>query len=79
MLKEKRYMNLPDLTPETCKDLCSGYKYFGLEFAQECYCGDDLSYEDEEDDLQCNMGCTGISNNITTVDDYMIIICATVF
>ena len=53
----KRY----DLTPEICKDLCSGYKYFGLEYSKECFCGDELWKNVEEDELQCNMGCTGIS------------------
>ena len=67
MLREQSYVNLPDLTPETCKDLCSGYKYFGLETGNQCFCGDDLSYKDELDELKCNSRCTGISNAIMTV------------
>ena len=69
MLKElKSYVNEPDLTPETCKDLCSGYKYFGLVYAKECYCGTAFRHKDEKDELECNRQCTGILNRISTVD-----------
>jgi len=63
MLKElKSHVNEPDLTPETCKDLCSGYKYFGLVYAKECYCGHGFRHKDEKDELECNRGCTGNSS-----------------
>ena len=60
MLREKSYLTQSDLTPETCKDLCAGYKYFGVANARDCYCGDDLKREEEKDELECNFACTGI-------------------
>ena len=69
MLKElKRYVDKPDLTPETCKDWCSGYKYFGLVYGIACHCGTDLRHKDEKDELECNYKCTGILNRISPVD-----------
>jgi len=61
MLREQYYVR-NDLTPDTCKDLCSGYKYFGVEYAKECFCGDYLRHKEEKDELQCNYQCPGNSS-----------------
>jgi hypothetical protein len=54
----------PDqMTVEVCQAACSGdgYKYFGLEFSRECYCGQSLPTVTAD---QCNMPCTGNSAEI---------------
>ncbi|KAF9450512.1 glycoside hydrolase family 71 protein [Macrolepiota fuliginosa MF-IS2] len=33
----------PDMTPETCQGLCAGYSFAGVEYGQECYCGNSLT------------------------------------
>jgi len=51
------------MTIEMCQAACSGdgYKYFGLEYAQECYCGQSLPTVTAN---QCNFPCTGNSAEI---------------
>lgn len=31
-----------NLTNEACAEFCQGYKYFGMEYGTECYCGNTL-------------------------------------
>ncbi|KAJ9121863.1 hypothetical protein QFC22_002486 [Naganishia vaughanmartiniae] len=33
------YTDTVGMTLETCATFCNGYKYFGTEYGQECYCG----------------------------------------
>ncbi|CCA72850.1 hypothetical protein PIIN_06786 [Serendipita indica DSM 11827] len=48
------------LTPQKCIDACAaqGYSYAGLEYAQECYCGNTNSGT-LADETGCNMPCAG--------------------
>lgn len=32
-----------DITPQKCAEICKGYHFFGLEYSNECYCGNLLS------------------------------------
>lgn len=56
------------MTVEACKALCIddlGYRYFGVEWGVECYCGnrrDETSMLVE--DYQCGMPCAGDANQI---------------
>lgn len=43
---------------EACATFCAGYKYFGTEYGQECYCGNTLGYVTVEPETDCNMPCT---------------------
>ena len=55
----------PDMTVQSCATYCSGYTYFGLEYANECYCGNSFgtgSVKTVED--QCTMNCAGNSSQI---------------
>ncbi|KAI8811480.1 WSC domain-containing protein, partial [Cladochytrium replicatum] len=50
------------MTVEKCSDYCKGYKYFGVEYGNECYCGDQLSNGGSAMDASgCNMKCSGNS------------------
>lgn len=58
-LSSARYAN-PNMTLEMCANLCSGYEYFGAEYADECYCGSQLASDvGQVDDLDCIMQCSG--------------------
>lgn len=55
----------PDMTVQSCATYCSGYTYFGLEYSNECYCGNSFgtgSVKTIEDD--CSMNCAGNSSQI---------------
>ena len=52
------------MTPETCMSTCAGkgFSMAGVEFGQECYCGNTLANglgQPLSDDSQCNMPCAG--------------------
>lgn len=40
-LKEKTYAN-DSMTLESCASFCTGFNYFGTEYARECYCGNTI-------------------------------------
>lgn len=44
------------MTVESCAAFCSGYQYFGLEYASECYCGQTLTAATGSG---CTMLCAG--------------------
>ncbi|KAL8688550.1 MAG: hypothetical protein Q9218_005568, partial [Villophora microphyllina] len=52
-------------TIETCEASCQGYQYFGVEFANECYCGNTINAgsvaqaSDDVDTNGCSMLCGG--------------------
>ena len=55
----------PDMTVQSCAAYCSGFTYFGLEYANECYCGNSFgagSVKTIEGD--CIMNCAGNSSQI---------------
>ncbi|KAL8370825.1 hypothetical protein RB595_000933 [Gaeumannomyces hyphopodioides] len=52
------------MTVQACIDFCDGgdkpYKYAGLEFSRECWCGNRLSVlATKFDDSECNTACDG--------------------
>ncbi|KAK0655609.1 WSC domain-containing protein [Cercophora newfieldiana] len=47
-----------DITVESCAAFCGGYKYFGLEYGRECWCGNEqLAAAVDED--ECSFPCSG--------------------
>ena len=57
------------LTVESCANACAGYTYFGVEYSDECYCGNSLSGGSAmaaggSDPTQnmCDMTCDGNTN-----------------
>ncbi|VBB73184.1 Putative protein of unknown function [Podospora comata] len=53
------------MTLEKCAASCSGYDYFGVSFAEECYCGNTLEPTAEEvPQAECAMRCAGNYNQV---------------
>ncbi|KAM6513609.1 hypothetical protein FALCPG4_015994 [Fusarium falciforme] len=54
------YADTDGMTHETCINHCKagGFKYAGVEYSAECFCGNDLP-PDKEPDADCNMPCPG--------------------
>ncbi|KAK0632494.1 WSC domain-containing protein [Immersiella caudata] len=48
------------MTVGTCAAFCSAYKYFGLEYGRECWCGDE-QLATAVDESQCSFPCSGNS------------------
>lgn len=54
------YTSSTNMTASTCKAFCYGYRYFGVEYGQECYCGNTLnSGAVSTNTSECGMDCTG--------------------
>jgi hypothetical protein len=52
----------PDMTPAACFNICglSGFRYAGLEYGEECWCGNRVSNAAAPVDASCcNMNCSG--------------------
>lgn len=54
------YASINNMTLENCAAFCDGYRYFGTEYAGECFCGNTLHPTSTEAALEdCSMTCTG--------------------
>ncbi|KAF5353434.1 hypothetical protein D9756_008033 [Leucocoprinus leucothites] len=55
-----------DMTPGLCQSLCSGYTFAGVEYGQECYCGNSLTNNGASGDTtlpsKCSVPCAGSSS-----------------
>jgi hypothetical protein len=59
-LSADSYASADNMTLENCAAFCDGYKYFGAEYAGECFCGNTLDSTSTEAPLEdCSMTCTG--------------------
>jgi hypothetical protein len=54
------YYTSPTLTPASCKVLCQGFTYYGVEYSNECYCGNSFPASTLLSS-GCNMPCAGDS------------------
>lgn len=54
-----------NMTVENCAAFCKGFKYFGIEYASECYC-DDLvrAGSVKAGETECSMTCSGNDGEI---------------
>jgi hypothetical protein len=49
-----------NMTAAACKEKCYGYKYFGVEYSRECYCGNTINPgANSTASSECSMTCTG--------------------
>ncbi|MCJ1393673.1 hypothetical protein MMC18_006549 [Xylographa bjoerkii] len=65
VLADKSYANGRAMSIENCAAFCSGYTYFGTEYADECYCGMSFAYPMTRDaETDCNMVCSGNGSEI---------------
>ncbi|KOS18481.1 putative fungistatic metabolite [Escovopsis weberi] len=54
------FFTSPDMTNEQCAASCAGFKFFGTEFGNECYCGDFTAASSEAaPDADCGATCAG--------------------
>ncbi|CBJ30709.1 thaumatin-domain containing protein [Ectocarpus siliculosus] len=63
---DDKSMQDENLTPQSCAEFCSGYKYMALQYSQDCFCADTY-YTAERDAIPtdtCNMPCKGDENVI---------------
>ncbi|RMY67353.1 hypothetical protein D0863_07849 [Hortaea werneckii] len=52
--------SLQNLTLERCATFCDDFQYFGVEYAQECYCGSQLlNNAIQQDPSSCSAPCAG--------------------
>ncbi|KAH8687119.1 WSC domain-containing protein [Tricladium varicosporioides] len=62
-LLAEKHAHYPGMTLERCSNECLAYKYFGVEFGKECYCGDLLAFPSvlltDIDHQDCSMKCDG--------------------
>ncbi|KAL2023889.1 hypothetical protein VTK56DRAFT_666 [Thermocarpiscus australiensis] len=59
-LSADSYASGNNMTLENCAAFCDGYKYFGTEYASECYCGNGLHPTSTNASLDdCSMTCSG--------------------
>ena len=62
ILEGPHYVNVNEMTVESCVAFCSGYnqQFAGLEYSQECWCGNWMTpnpgYAPQQ---ECNMPCKG--------------------
>ncbi|KAF4637126.1 hypothetical protein G7Y89_g965 [Cudoniella acicularis] len=54
------YSHGPGITLESCAATCTGFLYFGTEYADECYCGNSFEFPTSAvSDTDCSMICAG--------------------
>ncbi|KAK3373842.1 hypothetical protein B0T24DRAFT_529707 [Lasiosphaeria ovina] len=59
-LSAKSYESAAAMTLESCAAFCAGYRYFGAEYASQCFCGNALHPTSSNASLgDCSMACTG--------------------
>lgn len=67
-LFHKQVINLADMTQEKCLQACWMYKYAGIEYGRECWCGDQVNWQGDGgtatpganvSESQCSFSCPG--------------------
>lgn len=50
-----------DMTTDLCQTYCvkKGFKYAGIQFGSQCYCGNSYGKYGSIDEAKCNSGCPG--------------------
>ena len=57
---QERVLRADDMTVEKCAEFCDGYSYFGVEYGNQCFCGDQLSNTSQEaPEEECAYLCKG--------------------
>ncbi|KAL4230943.1 WSC domain-containing protein 2 [Mactra antiquata] len=57
-LKGKNFFD-PAMTHELCFSFCCGYTFIMIESNDECYCGNELTYNVSRSDSECQAECLG--------------------
>ncbi|CAM9620770.1 unnamed protein product [Ectocarpus sp. 6 AP-2014] len=59
----EREASSDDMTAEACATLCADSAYYGTQYSQECWCGDNADYDANGFGV-CDMSCSGNSDEI---------------
>ncbi|TLD24115.1 hypothetical protein PspLS_06385 [Pyricularia sp. CBS 133598] len=65
----KQYLNVPDMTHAKCLETCWMFRYAGVEYGRECYCGNEINLNGSSGatpgfnttDASCDISCGGDS------------------
>ncbi|OWZ54809.1 glucan endo-1,3-alpha-glucosidase agn1 [Cryptococcus neoformans c45] len=59
------FISLDNMTVDSCLTICEnrGYVFAGLQFSDECYCGNSLLQSTSYDSTRCDMSCAGDSED----------------
>jgi hypothetical protein len=52
------------MAPQLCSTLCADYKYFGVQYGYECFCGNAYGSQGNASDSDCNTACYGDSSTM---------------
>ena len=61
-LPEMKSGGSSSMTIPSCATDCAGYKYFGVQFSSQCFCGNAYGSQGKGLESDCNMKCTGDSS-----------------
>jgi hypothetical protein len=63
VLGDKSTLEDANLTVERCETICSGFKYFGIQNTNECYCGNMFKNPTQhKPESECDKACKGNKN-----------------
>ncbi|XP_062598585.1 uncharacterized protein LOC134260014 [Saccostrea cucullata] len=63
ILAEKN-TNTKSMTVEYCRNFCSNYQFYGVEFSSWCFCGNSLTTNVRKSEGEFNMKCSGNNRQI---------------
>jgi len=62
MLTGKGELHLANNSPNACNSYCQGFKYYGVQYTNQCFCGDTLHHLVKKPENECNAECPGDSS-----------------
>merc|ERR1712029_589356 len=62
MLTGKSTLHLVNNSPSQCYSYCQGFKYYAVQYTNECFCGDTLQHLVKRPTNECNAVCPGDSS-----------------
>ena len=60
-IQDEVFLNDEDMSPKWCEQQCTAYSYpyFSLQFANECFCGNQYGKHGQRNDSECFVPCAG--------------------
>jgi len=59
MLRDKENKAMLNNSPANCRNFCSGYRYYGVQYTMECFCGNRIHFLLPKSSNECNANCSG--------------------
>jgi hypothetical protein len=63
-LNGKAVMDSNSMTVASCDQICSGFKYFGVQYGSQCFCGNTMGTYGAASDSDCSNKCQGNNNEM---------------